>query len=265
MAAMTEQTRSPVLPPPAGRAGLGGTLRSEFTKIRSVRSTYWTLLVLLVVSVGIGAAISAGTAANWSHTSPSDRATFDATQASIAGLFYLGQLVIVVLGALVCTSEYSTGMIRTSLTAMPRRVTVYAAKAVVVRGDRPGGHAGGRVRGVRPGAGAAGQHARQRDPVRAERAARRDRQRPVRHAVRAVRLRGRVDHAAHRRHHQLDHRAAVRDPDPDPPAAVELATTSTGGCRTPRAGPSRPPSAARTRTCSRPGPSSRCSPSTRRS
>ncbi len=131
MAAMTEQTRSPVLPPPAGRAGLGGTLRSEFTKIRSVRSTYWTLLVLLVVSVGIGAAISAGTAANWSHTSPSDRATFDATQASIAGLFYLGQLVIVVLGALVCTSEYSTGMIRTSLTAMPRRVTVYAAKAAV--------------------------------------------------------------------------------------------------------------------------------------
>jgi ABC-2 type transport system permease protein len=131
MAAMTEQGRPPVLPPPAGRAGLGGTLRSEFTKIRSVRSTYWTLLVLLVVSVGIGAAISAGTAASWSHTSPSDRATFDATQASIAGLFYLGQLVIVVLGALVCTSEYSTGMIRTSLTAMPRRVTVYAAKAVV--------------------------------------------------------------------------------------------------------------------------------------
>ena len=44
------------LPPVSGRAGLGGTLRSEFTKIRSVRSTYWTLLVLLVVSVGIGAA-----------------------------------------------------------------------------------------------------------------------------------------------------------------------------------------------------------------
>ena len=131
MAAMTEQARPPVLPPPSGRAGFGGTLRSEFTKIRSVRSTYWTLLVLLVVSVGIGAAISAGTAANWSHTSPADRATFDATQASIAGLFYLGQLVIVVLGALVCTSEYSTGMIRTSLTAMPRRITMYAAKAVV--------------------------------------------------------------------------------------------------------------------------------------
>ncbi len=131
MAAATQRTRPVVLPEPTGRAGLGGTLRSEWTKIRSVRSTYWTLLVLLGVSIGIGAAISGGTAANWSHTTAADRATFDATQASIAGLFYLGQLVIVVLGAMVLTAEYSTGMIRTSLTAMPRRVTVYAAKAAV--------------------------------------------------------------------------------------------------------------------------------------
>ena len=49
----------------------------------------------------------------------------------MAGLFYLGQLVIVVLGAMTLTAEYSTGMIRTSLTAMPRRTVVYAAKAVV--------------------------------------------------------------------------------------------------------------------------------------
>src|SRR5215813_5536130 len=122
---------APVLPPPSGRAGFGGTLRSEFTKIRSVRSTYWTLLVLLAISIGIGAAICAGTAANWSQTSAQDRATFDATQVSIAGLFYLGQLVIVVLGTIVLKAEYSTGMIRTSLTAMPRRITVYAAKALV--------------------------------------------------------------------------------------------------------------------------------------
>src|SRR4029077_9269268 len=130
MAAVTTR-QAPVLPAPSGRAGFGGTVRSEFTKIRSVRSTYWTVLVLLAISVGIGAAICAGTAANWSQTSAADRATFDATQVSIAGLFYLGQLVIVVLGAIVFTSEYSTGMIRTSLTAMPRRVTVYAAKALV--------------------------------------------------------------------------------------------------------------------------------------
>jgi len=131
MATTTQPARPKVLPEPHGRAGFGGTLRSEFTKIRSVRSTYWTLLVLLAVSIGIGAAICAGTAANWSQTSAADRVTFDATQVSVAGLFYLGQLVIVVLGAIVLTAEYSTGMIRTSLTAMPRRVTIYAAKGLV--------------------------------------------------------------------------------------------------------------------------------------
>jgi ABC-type transport system involved in multi-copper enzyme maturation permease subunit len=131
--ATTTQTQ-PVLtglPPASGRAGFRGTLNSEFTKIRSVRSTWWTLIVLLAVSVGIGAAITAGTAANWSHMSQSDQASFDPTQASVAGLFYLGQLVIVVLGALMITSEYSTGLIRTSLTVMPRRGTLYAAKATV--------------------------------------------------------------------------------------------------------------------------------------
>jgi ABC-2 type transport system permease protein len=131
--ATTTQTQ-PVLtalPPASGRAGFSGTLNSEFTKIRSVRSTYWTLIVLLAVSVGIGAAITGGTAANWSHMSPSDQASFDPTQASVAGLFYLGQLVIVVLGAMTLTAEYSTGMIRTSLTAMPRRVVMYSSKVVV--------------------------------------------------------------------------------------------------------------------------------------
>ena len=115
------------LPPATGRAGLPGALRSEFTKLRSVRSTYWTLLALVVVSIGIGAAISAGSA-NQPH-SPGDG--FDATQVSLIAFFELGQLVIAVLGALAITSEYSTGMIRTSLTAMPRRGTVYAAKAAV--------------------------------------------------------------------------------------------------------------------------------------
>jgi len=128
MATTTRQ--APVLPAPSGRAGFGGTLRSEFTKIRSVRSTYWTLLMLLAVSVGIGAAISALSASGWSNTPPADRTPLDATQLSIAALLILGQLVIVVLGALVLTSEYSTGMIRTSLIAMPRRIVIYVAKAV---------------------------------------------------------------------------------------------------------------------------------------
>jgi ABC-2 type transport system permease protein len=115
------------LAPPAGRAGFADALRSEFTKIRSTRSTYWTLLALVVVTVGIGAIACYGTA---SHAAQVDRASFDATQLSLGGL-YVGQLVIAVLGALTITSEYSTGMIRTSLAVQPRRGTLFAAKAVV--------------------------------------------------------------------------------------------------------------------------------------
>jgi ABC-2 type transport system permease protein len=142
---------------PRGRAGFLGAMRSEFTKIRSVRSTYWTLLALVVASVGISAAVS------WGRSGQPDRilhggggpggpgavvsgqgshalriaaaqaaANVHANAASISlfGLL-IGQLIIVVLGALVITSEYSTGMIRTSLSAMPRRGTVFAAKGVV--------------------------------------------------------------------------------------------------------------------------------------
>jgi ABC-2 type transport system permease protein len=127
MATITQQ--APVLPAPSGRAGFGGTLRSELTKIGSVRSTVWTLLVLFAVSVGIGAAASRVSAAGWSNTPPAQRSPLDATQVSMVGLLVLGPLVIVVLGALVLTSEYSTGMIRTSLIAMPRRGVLYLAKA----------------------------------------------------------------------------------------------------------------------------------------
>lgn len=119
--------RQRLLAPQTGRAGFADALRSEFTKIRSTRSTYWALLALVVVCVGIGALASAGAA---SHANQISRATFDATQQSLGGL-YVGQLVIAVLGALTITSEYSTGMIRASLTVQPRRGVVFAAKAVV--------------------------------------------------------------------------------------------------------------------------------------
>jgi ABC-2 type transport system permease protein len=114
------------LPRAAGRAGFAGTLRSEVTKIRSVRSTYWTLLALVVVTVGIGALASWGAATHSSQLGPG----FDPTQQSLIGLI-VGQLIIAVLGALAVTSEYSTGMVHTTLTAMPRRGVVFAAKAVV--------------------------------------------------------------------------------------------------------------------------------------
>ncbi|HME65671.1 MAG TPA: ABC transporter permease [Streptosporangiaceae bacterium] len=132
MATMTTpNTRLSPLPPATGRAGLRGAIASEFTKIRSVRSTYWTLAALLVVSIGIGAAITGGTEASFSHN-PANKAAFDATQISLIAFFEIGQLIIAVIAALAITSEYSTGMIRTSLTAQPRRGTVYAAKAIVL-------------------------------------------------------------------------------------------------------------------------------------
>ena len=125
----TPNLRLSSLPPAPGRAGLGGAIASEFTKLRSVRSTYWTLGALFIVSVGLAVAITAGTAANMVNN-PQNKAGFDATQTSLGAFFEIGQLIIAVIGAMVITSEYSTGMIRTSLTAQPRRGVVYAAKAI---------------------------------------------------------------------------------------------------------------------------------------
>ena len=123
---------------PAGRprAGFGGALRSELTKIRSVRSTYWTLLALVVACVGIGVLGSYGHLHSFSQLPAAAQAHARAgfvARAPMVSLFgvVLGQLIIAVLGALTITSEYSTQMIRTSLTVQPRRGTVFAAKAVV--------------------------------------------------------------------------------------------------------------------------------------
>jgi ABC-type transport system involved in multi-copper enzyme maturation permease subunit len=130
-AVTTTHARPAAGPTPQPRGTLAGTLRSELTKIRSVRSTYWTLIVLMAAGIGFSVANCAGTAAHWATTPPQARTGFDATQSSILGMILLGQLIIVVLGALTITSEYSTGMIRTSLTVMPRRGVLYGAKAAV--------------------------------------------------------------------------------------------------------------------------------------
>jgi ABC-type transport system involved in multi-copper enzyme maturation permease subunit len=120
----------PVRPVPR-RVALARTIRSEFTKIRSVRSTYWTLAMLAAAGVAWCVISCLGTVHQWAHMPAQDRAGFDGTQNSIVGLALLGQLAIVALGALMMTSEYSTGTVRTSLTVMPRRGTLYAAKAAV--------------------------------------------------------------------------------------------------------------------------------------
>ena len=118
--------RARAVPPATRRPGLAGTLRSEFTKLRSVRSTYFTLFAFFVAGVGFSVVASDGNRGNANHP------LFDPTATSLRGVVYLGELIVVVIGALVITSEYGTRMMSTSLTAMPRRGALYAAKAAVL-------------------------------------------------------------------------------------------------------------------------------------
>jgi hypothetical protein len=117
--------RTRAVPAATRRPGLPETIRSEITKIISVRSTYWTLLAFVAASIGWAVLDCAGIASHGINGG------FNAAEASLTGQVALGELIIVVLGALVITSEYSTGMIRTSLAVMPRRGVLYAAKAIV--------------------------------------------------------------------------------------------------------------------------------------
>jgi len=134
-------TTSPVTPtrgpadPAAGRhAGFAGLLRAEWTKIRSVRSTVWTLVIFVVVCIGFTALIAWLTETHWygPRAAARDlRAIADPVGFILGTGVGLGQLAIGVLGVLVITSEYSSGVIRASLLAVPRRLPVLAAKAVV--------------------------------------------------------------------------------------------------------------------------------------
>ena len=106
-------------------------LLSEWIKVKTVKSTWITLLVAFVVTVGLGAVISAVTNSQWSSMSESDRLTFDATSTSFSGV-YLGQLAVIVFAVLVVGNEYSSGMIRATLAAVPQRATLLLAKTAVV-------------------------------------------------------------------------------------------------------------------------------------
>jgi ABC-2 type transport system permease protein len=106
-------------------------LRSEWTKLRSVPSTMWTILAALVVGIGLSALISAVTAHAYADGKPDATRGWDPTAMSTSG-GGLAQLAIAVLGTMVITSEYATRAIRVSLTAVPHRGRMLAAKAVVV-------------------------------------------------------------------------------------------------------------------------------------
>jgi|CZKT01.1.fsa_nt_gi ABC-type transport system involved in multi-copper enzyme maturation permease subunit len=124
----------PALPPAGRRAGFGNLLVSEWTKIRSVRSTIWSLIAFVVVTVGFTALLTLLTTANWTGPRAADRnaaVIADPVGFVLGAGIGLGQLAICVLGALLMTTEYSTGVIRASLLAVPRRLPMLAAKAVI--------------------------------------------------------------------------------------------------------------------------------------
>jgi ABC-2 type transport system permease protein len=104
-------------------------LYSEWTKLRSVRSTYWTAAVAVLASIGLGIVVCARTAYNINH-GQQDPKGLDATLTSLNGL-YIAQVAVGVLGVLTISSEYGTGMIRATLCAVPQRRNMLAAKGVV--------------------------------------------------------------------------------------------------------------------------------------
>jgi hypothetical protein len=103
---------------------------SEWTKLRTVRSTIYSLALMVVLTIGIGILTTAVVAFRWQHLDPGFRATFDPVRLSLAGLLF-GQLALGVLGVLVVSSEYGTGTIKATFTAVPNRPLVLVAKVVV--------------------------------------------------------------------------------------------------------------------------------------
>ncbi|MGI5321775.1 ABC transporter permease subunit [Actinomadura nitritigenes] len=125
---------------PAGTAGprrdvkrvrFGHVLSSEWTKIATVRSTFWTLLAGAVVLVGFSALWALAFTASFDQMSARDRATFTPMLPTQVA-YYFGLVVFGALGVLVITAEHGTGMIKTALTAVPRRAAYLAAKTVVL-------------------------------------------------------------------------------------------------------------------------------------
>ena len=118
---------------PTGTQVFASNVRAEWTKLRSVRSTMWTLLATVGIAVGFGALVGVSQMTSWDNLDPAERMRFDPTFFSLSGL-WLAQLAVGVLGVLIVTSEYATGQIRATFGATPRRTTVLAAKGTAFTG-----------------------------------------------------------------------------------------------------------------------------------
>ncbi|MGC0419466.1 ABC transporter permease [Embleya sp. AB8] len=122
---MTHATMSPAL----SRAALV----SEWTKLRSLRSTHLNVLGAVLLSLAVCAMVANSTVTHWDTASAAAKATFDPVGESFNGMNY-AWLIFGSLGVLAMSSEHTTGMIRTTFAAVPRRRTVLNAKIVVVGG-----------------------------------------------------------------------------------------------------------------------------------
>jgi hypothetical protein len=107
-------------------------IRSEARKFRTVRSSWITGLITLVLLVGLGALFSWATASQWKRGNEIDRLTFNPIGVTLGGA-NLAQLAVGVLGIMFITAEFSTGSISTTLTATPSRWKLLAAKAAVLK------------------------------------------------------------------------------------------------------------------------------------
>jgi len=129
-APVREPVREPRVPP-TGRPGWGRVVLavtgSEWTKLRTVRSTLWALAFTVASTVGLGALLTWLEVSRWDHRTPAEVAGFDPLLYTLAGI-NLAQLSIGVLGVLVMTSEYATGGIAVTLCATPQRRLLLAAK-----------------------------------------------------------------------------------------------------------------------------------------
>jgi ABC-type transport system involved in multi-copper enzyme maturation permease subunit len=129
MTAAHPVTQAPPTRPAGQRVTLARVVRSEWTKLRSLPSARWSLLITVASIVGFGA-LYCLLRVTRPPDNPAARAAFDATAVSLTGV-QLAQLAVGVLGVLLVAGEYATGLIRTSLTAVPARLPVLWAKAIV--------------------------------------------------------------------------------------------------------------------------------------
>ncbi|WP_055585702.1 ABC transporter permease subunit [Streptacidiphilus griseoplanus] len=116
--------------PTEGRVTLPRVVHSEWIKFRTLRSSWLTLLAAAVLTVALGTLFCWATVSHWDRLPAGERAHFTPVEHSLRG-YLPAQLAVGVLGVLVISGEYSTGMIRASLSAVPRRLPVLWAKAAV--------------------------------------------------------------------------------------------------------------------------------------